>query len=138
MLPKSDLSEFVSEFLKDVPPGFSWTASSLRSEFEAAKTWWHFEGQSLIGFVCTREQMDLCEITVLGTHPQWRKKGIMAILLQKLIGEFKGSEIWLEVHEKNGPAQATYLKCGFQKVGERPRYYPDGGAAYLYSWRRPR
>ena len=60
----------------------------------------------------------------------------MEQLLSELIAQQPAeTELWLEVHEANGPARKLYEKVCFVEVGKRPRYYADGGTAVLYNLR---
>ena len=42
-----------------------------------------------------------------------------------------GAAATLEVRADNGGALALYARLGFDEVGRRRRYYPDGGDAVL-------
>ena len=98
----------------------------------------HDERSSLAGiraFVFFRRLPDATEITHLATSPRFQRRGYMRSLLRHFLSENgKLGPIWLEVHERNLPAQKLYLDFGFQCVGKRPRYYPGGGSALLYNY----
>ena len=40
-------------------------------------------------------------------------------------------EMFLEVSDRNAPAEALYRKCGFTDAGRRKRYYKDGSDALV-------
>ena len=92
----------------------------------------------LEAFLLYKESGTVLEITYLMTAPRARRKGVMSGLLTEVAKGFARtiaarSEIWLDVHCENRGARALYARCGFTEVGRRPRYYPDGGDALLYS-----
>lgn len=69
-------------------------------------------------------------VSTIAVAPQWRRKGLGALLLTWLIDhalEHDSSVISLEVRESNVPAQSLYLGYGFERVGRRRRYYRDTG-----------
>lgn len=115
-------------------PAFNWTDESFRLEFENSHTWVLEKDSEIAAFVCFRDAVDAWEISILATEQHHQKQGAMQALLQGLIDRF-GSErhFWLEVHEKNVPAQKLYEKMGFQQDARRGGYYSDGSAALLYS-----
>ena len=67
-------------------------------------------------------------ITNIATHPQYRRMGVGAGILSKLI-EFARTNnlefLTLEVRKSNQAAQKLYEKFGFKVAGERKRYYED-------------
>lgn len=72
------------------------------------------------------------ELLTLGVRPEARGQGVGFQLLQALEAAHPEVTSWfLEVHEGNAPAQSLYRRLGWLRVGERPRYYPDGGSALL-------
>lgn len=114
---------------------FYWPMDLLGAEMATAEAVGVFEGDVLVGFVLYRETPDVWEISLVVTHPQYRRRGCMESLLGHLVAA-KGQEraIWLEVHEENISAQKLYEKLGFREVRRRPRYYKDGATAILYSF----
>lgn len=115
-------------------PAFNWNEELFRLEFANSHTWILEEGSEILAFVCLRDAVDAWEISVLATHEKHQGQGCMQALLKDLIQRF-GYErhFWLEVHEKNLPAQKLYQKMGFQLDAKRGGYYSDGSAALLYS-----
>lgn len=110
-------------------PGFNWDLQKISELSETVECW-------IDGDACVLIQSlgDTAEILLLATSPAGRRKGAMRALLTGLFGQLSQfREWWLEVHEKNLPAQQLYTQLGFQETGRRPRYYHDGGAAILMS-----
>ena len=64
----------------------------------------------------------------LAIHPDWRKKGLAAQLLNHAIDFLKrrnAAHFFLEVREGNLDAIRLYTKFGFQMIGRRKRYYVE-------------
>ncbi|MFV3410441.1 GNAT family N-acetyltransferase [Bdellovibrio bacteriovorus] len=115
-------------------PSFYWPQDLLGAELATAEAIGVCEGEVLTGFVLYRETPDVWEISLVATHPQFRRRGFMEHLLGYMIAaKGQGRALWLEVHEENVSAQKLYEKLGFTEVRRRPRYYKDGATAILYS-----
>ena len=113
---------------------FYWPRDLLKAEIATAEAIGVFEGDILAGFILYRELPGAQEISLVATHPQYRRKGLMSELLKYMIrSKSLDKEIWLEVHHENHQAQQLYEKMGFVLSGRRPGYYKDGAAALLYS-----
>lgn len=78
-----------------------------------------------IGYLIIFDNSDSLEIMKIGVLPEYRKKGIGKILLNKLFE--KNRNILLEVREKNSVARNFYESNGFLVIGKRKNYYPDDG-----------
>ncbi len=117
------------------PIGGGWSEEQITEEGKAGSSLGVFYRPfGLTAFVIWRCFPGGREIRLLGTHPKWCRRGIMAELMRSVIEEVdSGEEIWLEVHEGNRGARNLYEKLGFSKVGRRPNYYRDGAGADLYS-----
>ena len=122
---------------QNLPGAPSWTESQLSQEITDQ---FFLEGRNAVGeltaFILFRKTPEAYEISYLATHPQAKRKGVMAGLLRSLVALAKvaSTNVWLEVHESNLPAQNLYKKIGFIECGRRPKYYPDGGSAILYNY----
>ena len=88
-------------------------------------------GDELIGyFVAMRgfEEVHLLNITVAPAH---QRQGWALVLLDALVlwSRAQGAQwLWLEVRVSNLRARQVYEKYGFERVGERKRYYPSASA----------
>lgn len=117
-------------------PQFYWPKDLLGAELATAEAVGIFaDNGELTGFILYRELPEAWEISLVASHPQYRRQGYMERLF-KHIAAAKSQEcsLWLEVHEENVPAQKFYEKMGFKEVRRRPRYYKDGATAILYSY----
>ena len=82
----------------------------------------------VVGFVGIWIVVGEGSITNIAVHPDYRKQGIGAKLLESLINlctHFDCSLINLEVRASNYPAQNLYEKYGFVVDGLRKGYYED-------------
>lgn len=114
--------------------GFYWPMDLLGAELATAEAVGIFEDEKLAGFVLYRDVPGAWEISLVVTHPDFRRRGLMETLIKHLIAaKGQNRELWLEVHQDNDAAQKLYEKLGFKLSGRRPRYYKDGATALLYS-----
>ena len=82
----------------------------------------------IVGFVGIWIVVGEGSITNIAVHPDYRKQGIGAKLLESLINlctDLECSLINLEVRASNYPAQNLYKKYGFIVDGLRKGYYAD-------------
>lgn len=72
------------------------------------------------------EEWHLLNVTV---SPDHQGRGLATQLLHRLIGHARGTGaafLWLEVRPSNARARRLYAHLGFEQVGVRKGYYPDG------------
>ena len=95
--------------------------------------------ESAFGFAVVREGapvayggmltvLDEGQITNIATHPDHRRHGYAAAVLEALLKEARARGlviVTLEVRESNAPSIALYEKFGFVTVGRRPRFYAE-------------
>ena len=78
--------------------------------------------------------VDEAHITSLAVAGEARRRGHgrrLATALVALAGSLGAEAVTLEVRASNEAARALYRGCGFEEVGERRRYYPDGEDAVI-------
>lgn len=113
---------------------FYWPSDLLGAEMATAEAVGLLEGGELAAFILYRVVEGAWDISLVASHPRFRRRGFVERLFAHLIAaKSRGVELWLEVHEENVPAQKLYEKLGFREVRRRPRYYKDGATAILYS-----
>lgn len=113
---------------------FYWPEEMLGEELDMTENFGMVKGGTLVGVVLYRILPMAWEISLVATSPQFRRQGLMELLLGHMINaKSQGMELWLEVHENNVSAQKLYEKLGFTKTGVRTKYYKDGASAFLYS-----
>jgi ribosomal-protein-alanine N-acetyltransferase len=72
------------------------------------------------------EEWHLLNVTV---SPDHQGRGLATQLLHRLIDHARGTGaewLWLEVRPSNARARRLYAHLGFEQVGVRKGYYPDG------------
>lgn len=117
-------------------PQFHWNVHQLFQLAPSHEIWGWVPSGRVLGFVAVMPLPQAWEISLLATHPDYQKQGVMRSLLRawRMEASHQEVEVWLEVHENNGPARTLYQNLGFRLVGRRPKYYADGGAALLMTW----
>lgn len=88
------------------------------------------DGRWLLGYLVAMRGVDEVHLLNLTTVPVHRRQGWARAMLQALAAWTLGQGLhwlWLEVRASNQPARALYEAEGFQAVGRRRDYYPDGG-----------
>jgi ribosomal-protein-alanine N-acetyltransferase len=82
----------------------------------------------VVGFVDYWMVADEVHLLAIATHPDHRRRGIAARLLDHLLAVARGHAariVTLEVRKTNAPAIALYERRGFERVGVRPAYYQE-------------
>lgn len=85
------------------------------------------------GFIVYRATLDEAELITIGVHPDARRSGIAATMIELMVRDLVArgvKKVFLEVAENNYPARALYERHGFTVAGRRPNYY-DGIDAIL-------
>lgn len=119
-----------------VPIGPRWSSQQVAEECRGLG-WGLFDANGRMNsFVLLRDVVNAWEISFLATQPDAQGGGKMRKLLTYLLTVLPPDRaLWLEVHERNNAARQLYRTMGFEEVGQRPKYYSDGGAAILYNYR---
>jgi ribosomal-protein-alanine N-acetyltransferase len=89
-----------------------------------------------VGYASWRRGVGEVELLRVAVLPEHRRNGVAAALLHHGLGApaTRSSErVHLEVREGNLAARALYERVGFEVVGRRRGYYPNGETAVLYS-----
>jgi ribosomal-protein-alanine N-acetyltransferase len=91
-------------------------------------------GRTLVGFILSRVVAGEAEILSVAIAPGWRGRGFSRPLLDLHLRRLAGlgtRTVFLEVDEKNAPAQRLYRKAGFYDVARRQGYYGSGASALV-------
>ena len=84
-------------------------------------------GGNFAGYIFADFVLDEVNINRIAINPRLRKIGLASCLLRYLeqkVSDF-AVQIMLEVRKSNLQAQNLYLKNGYNKVGERKRFYTN-------------
>ena len=90
----------------------------------------------VLGFALARCISDEAELLFILVGTSHRGRGLGSMLLESLLkeaGNRGAGTLFLEVSESNHAAQKLYDKLGFERIGLRERYYPDGTSALVLS-----
>ena len=106
----------------------AWSERSVASELTNSLSLWLVaeEEGNVWGYVGSQTVMDETDMMNIAVHPEHRKQGIAATLVNNLVDVLRtrGSHsLMLEVRASNDPARKLYDKLGFQQVGLRKNYY---------------
>lgn len=113
-----------------------WSRNHFAAELSGL--WVAEEGGRLMGYASLRTVPPEAEVTVVAVAPDRLRRGVARRLLERLherAAEAGCVVIGLEVSAANAPAIALYGDMGYQVVGRRKRYYPDGSDALLMTRR---
>jgi ribosomal-protein-alanine N-acetyltransferase len=111
-----------------------WSKSSLYEELVHPYSYlWVAKdvvSKEIVGFICFWIMWAEMHIVNIAVKPEFRRKGVGGLLLQKAISiaQKQGVEtIRLEVRASNLEAISFYKKFKFSQIGKRRRYYLDIG-----------
>jgi ribosomal-protein-alanine N-acetyltransferase len=112
-------------------PGF-WrrTWSRLTGKTPAAVEAVPLPPERIVGYYGIWHMVDEVHVISIAVEHSQRRQGLGEYLLLSIIERalaLKAGVITLEVRISNGPAQALYLKYGFNEAGQRKGYYADNG-----------
>ena len=82
----------------------------------------------IAGYIIARETAGELHINNVAVRSQYRRRGIGATLLNRVLEEArsrKAKAAFLEVRSANRPAQTLYEKSGFKAIARRPNYYSE-------------
>lgn len=114
-----------------------WSESVFRSCFSENYRLWGVDlsGQ-LAGYGIVAYLADEAHLLNLCVAPRHRKAGAGRLLFRYLMAQAARDgmvRLLLEVRQSNAPALALYQGEGLERIGLRPRYYPDGEDAIVMS-----
>ncbi len=87
-------------------------------------------GEQVIGYFVAMPGVEEAHLLNITVAPEFQQQGWAKVLLDALAlwARGRGAQwLWLEVRISNLRARQVYEKYGFQRVGERKRYYPGPG-----------
>lgn len=117
-------------------PGDAWSAEQFWQELAQSTRRYLVarEGDEIIGYAGVFVLPPDADIQTVGVRADQQGRGVARALLQPLLAEIDAAgatHTMLEVRGDNAAAQHLYDRLGFVRIGERRRYYPDGGDALI-------
>lgn len=85
-------------------------------------------GADIVGYIIVYGD----DIISIAVRDECRRAGVGGELLKSVL--VTKTELFLEVRESNTQAISFYKKYGFNSVGNRKKYYPDGENAIIMSY----
>jgi ribosomal-protein-alanine N-acetyltransferase len=114
------------------PPAERWSADVVALQLGLPNVFGLCDSRG--GMILMRVAADEAEVLTLAVSPTVRRKGVAHRLLHAAMRQVIANgvrRIFLEVAVTNRPARALYEQSGFQRVGQRRRYYADGTDALV-------
>lgn len=113
-----------------------WTERELETEFSNPFCHCYLveERGQVCGYCCLFVLFETAEVHNIAVDIPYRGKGYARLLMETMHEKAKalGAEkCFLEVRESNAAAIRLYQSYGYEKYGERKRYYPNGETAVL-------
>jgi ribosomal-protein-alanine N-acetyltransferase len=130
-----DLEEVAAIEPQAFGPGQAWSREQLWAELAGVPQRRCYlvlrdeEEEQVLGYGGLSVGGEVAEVLTLAVRPQARGRGRGTVLLQALLDaaeQHDASEVVLEVRVDNQPARALYARSGFERLGLRRGYYPDG------------
>lgn len=84
---------------------------------------------TLMGHVVVMRGVDEMHLLNITVAPEHQGRGLGSAMLRDVVAwsQAEGAEaLWLEVRQSNERARRLYVRGGFEAVGQRKGYYPDG------------
>ena len=105
-----------------------WSESSIAYEVTNELSFWLVaeEDGVVVGYIGSQTVFPESDMMNVAVHPDHRRRGIGAILVEALITHLRNMDcenLTLEVRASNEGAIALYEKLGFQQIGLRRNYY---------------
>ena len=122
-------AEMIAEIEREIFPD-PWSEPDIRSliSTEGATCYTALSDGNIASYILGRVIAGEGEIYRIATRPEYRRRGIAARIIERLLREetLIGLEtLFLEVRESNIPAIALYTSLGFKAIGKRKNYYKN-------------
>lgn len=105
-----------------------WSEEQIRASSDSTVFFIAKYDDRYVGYGGMYSVLDEGYVTNIGVLPEYRKKGIGKMILEKLLECAKAKKLTflsLEVRPSNVPAISLYEKYGFEMVGRRPNFYQN-------------
>jgi ribosomal-protein-alanine N-acetyltransferase len=84
---------------------------------------------TVIGYFVAMQGVDEVHLLNITVSPQYQRQGWAVVIMQAMhtwARSVLAQWSWLEVRLNNAPAIHLYQRLGYERVGLRKNYYPDG------------
>jgi ribosomal-protein-alanine N-acetyltransferase len=142
-----DLEEVAAIEPQAFGPGQAWSREQLWAELAGVPARRCYlvlrdeDEQQVLGYAGLGVGDEVADVMTVAVHPSARRRGLGTVLVQALLDAARrqdAREVVLEVRVDNQPARALYARLGFERLGLRRRYYPDGADGLVLRRRLPR
>lgn len=121
----------IAEMEKECFPEEPWSYQTLAGCFSSPAFIGYVaeDGGEIAGYGGVTVAADSADVENIAVTEPYRRSGVGTELLKKLLKSAKESgaeRVFLEVRVSNSAALKLYLKCGFNGVYARTRYYSNG------------
>ncbi len=115
-----------------------WTEGNFRDALKAGyEAWVVCHDDEVVAFSLQLLAPDVSHLLLIGVRPDWQGKGVGAGLLAwgeaRLLDQKLDTQV-LEVRPSNTSAIAFYRRWGYEQIGVRKGYYPDGRGKSEDAW----
>ncbi len=104
-----------------------WSREMIERDITGAQSrFWCAKEEDVVGHIGITFAADTADITTVAVLPDFRRRGIAAMLLDTALDFCKSNgirELFLEVRQSNTAAISLYEKNGFEKISVRKNYY---------------
>lgn len=119
----SDIEEIYNIFSETLTP---WSMENIKAS--VIKDFALVCGEKQVdAVIIISKVLDECEVLNLAVSKEKRRQGFGKLILKSALGSdfLKNTSVFLEVRKSNVAAISLYEKVGFNKIGERKRYYTN-------------
>ncbi|WP_114520323.1 GNAT family N-acetyltransferase [Altererythrobacter sp. ZODW24] len=134
MMDDIDRIMWVMDAAFDPKWGEAWSRRQIEDALQFPHTYYQLIGingdfevndGTVAGFTLSRRITDEEELLLIAVDPAYRKRGIGAALISRLVTNAQSAgvgRVFLEMRDNN-PAESLYLASGFEPIGRRTNYY---------------
>ncbi len=133
---EDDLDQVVDIEQKSIKPPWARAAFAAELDKKSSRFWVLTDDETdkkVMAYAVFSFPAEQAHLLTFAVHPEYRRAGLGAHLLRRLIHYVmrkNGESIVLEVRKGNTPAVHLYQAMGFMVIHSTPGFYPDGEDAF--------